>query len=107
MGAYIIRRVFGMLLVLLAVSFIVYLIFIVIPGGDPAQRIAGKVATAQNIAAIRHKLGLDQSFVVQWRDLLKQLFTAKLLSYSNQTNVVDQIKQGLPVTFSLSIGAAI
>ena len=39
--------------------------------------------------------------------LLKQLFTAKLVSYSNQTNVVDQIKQGLPVTFSLSIGAGI
>ena len=107
MGAYIIRRVFGMLLVLLAVSFIVYLIFIVIPGGDPAQRIAGKVATPGNIAAIRHKLGLDQSFLIQWWDLLKELFTGSLVSYSNQTNVVDQIKQGLPVTFSLSIGAGI
>ncbi|HEY1565004.1 MAG TPA: ABC transporter permease [Gaiellaceae bacterium] len=107
MGAYIIRRIFGMLLVLLAVSFIVYLIFIVIPGGDPAERIAGKVATPANIIAIRHKLGLDQSFIVQWWDLLRELFTAKLVSYSNQTNVVDQIKQGLPVTFSLSIGAGV
>ena len=107
MGAYIIRRIFGMLLVLLAVSFIVYLIFIVIPGGDPAIRIAGRTATQANIAEIRDKLGLTQPFIVQWWDLLKQLFTAKLVSYSNQTNVVDQIKQGLPVTFSLSIGAGI
>jgi peptide/nickel transport system permease protein len=111
MGAYIIRRIVGMLLVLLAVSFIVYLIFIVIPGGDPAQRIAGKVATPANVAAIRHKLGLDRhgftGFLFQWYSLVKQLFTAKLVSYYDGTNVVNQIKQGLPATFSLSIGAAI
>jgi peptide/nickel transport system permease protein len=106
-GAYIVRRIFGMLLVLLVVSFIVYLIFIVIPGGDPAQRIAGKVATPGNVAAIRHKLGLDRSFIVQWFDLVKALFTAKLVSYANQTNVVGQIEQGLPATFSLAIGAGI
>ena len=107
MGAFLIRRVFGMLLVLLAVSFIVYLIFIIIPGGDPAQRIAGKVATASNIADIRKRLGLDQPFVVQWFDMLKLLFTAKLVSYYNGTNVVSQIEQGLPATFSLCAGAGI
>jgi peptide/nickel transport system permease protein len=107
MFAFIVRRIFGMLLVLLAVSFIVYLIFIVIPGGDPAERIAGKVATPGNILDIKKKLGLDQSFVVQWYDLVKSLFTAKLTSYYDGTNVVSQIKQGLPATFSLSIGAGI
>jgi peptide/nickel transport system permease protein len=107
MAAFLIRRVIGMLLVLIAVSFIVYLIFIVIPGGDPAQRIAGKVATQANIHAIRHKLGLDQPFVVQWFDMLKLLFTAKLVSYYDGTNVVHQIEQGLPATFSLCIGAGI
>ena len=111
MGAFVIRRIFGMLLVLVAVSLIVYLIFIVIPGGDPAERIAGKVATQANILDIRHKLGLDRhgftGFFIQWWSLVKQLFTAKLVSYSDQTNVVSQIKQGLPATFSLSIGAGI
>jgi peptide/nickel transport system permease protein len=107
MGAFITRRIFGMLLVLLAVSFIVYLIFIVIPGGDPAIRIAGRTATAANIAAIRDKLGLDQNFIVQWWDMLKQLFTGQLISYYDGTNVVSQIKQGLPATFSLAIGAGI
>jgi len=110
-AAYIIRRVFGMLLVLLAVSFIVYFIFIVIPGGDPAQRIAGKVATSANIADIRRKLGLDHhgftGFFIQWYDMVRQLFTAQLVSYANQTNVVQQIEEGLPATFSLAIGAAV
>ena len=111
MSAYIIRRIIGMLLVLVAVSLIVYLIFIVIPGGDPAERIAGKVATQANILSIRHKLGLDHKgfsgFFIQWYFMVKALFTAKLVSYSDQTNVVQQIKEGLPATFSLSVGAAI
>jgi len=106
-GAFIVRRLFGMILVLLAVSFIVYLIFIVIPGGDPALRIAGRTATPANIVSIRRNLGLDQNFVVQWWDMLKQLFTGQLISYYNSTNVVQQIKDGIPVTFSLAIGAGI
>ncbi len=96
-----------MILVLLAVSFIVYLIFIVIPGGDPALRIAGRTATQANIASIKKNLGLDQNFVVQWWDMLKLLFTGQLVSYYNSTNVVQQIKDGIPVTFSLAIGAGI
>jgi peptide/nickel transport system permease protein len=107
MAVFLIRRVLGMILVLLAVSFIVYLVFIKIPGGDPATRIAGKTATDANILAIRHKLGLDQPFYVQWFDMMKALFTAQLVSYSDQSNVVQQIWQGLPATFSLAIGAAI
>ena len=105
MGAFVLRRSVGMVLVLVAVSFITYLIFIKIPGGDPAQRLAGKVATPANIAAIRVKLGLNHNFVVQWFDMLKSLFSGTLISYYNGTNVVDQIKQGLPATFSLCIGA--
>src|SRR5579862_1444917 len=105
MGAFILRRTVGMVLVLVAVSFITYLIFIKIPGGDPAQRLAGKVATPQNIASIRVKLGLNHSFVVQWYDMVKSLLDGTLISYYNGTNVVGQIKQGLPATFSLCIGA--
>ncbi len=107
MAAFLIRRVVGMILVLAAVSFIVYLVFIVIPGGDPAIRIAGRTATQANIISIRDKLGLEHPFYVQWFDMMKALFTGTLVSYSDQTNVVSEIWQGLPVTFSLSIGAGI
>jgi peptide/nickel transport system permease protein len=107
MVAFIIRRIFGMILVLIAVSFMVYLIFIVIPGGDPAQRIAGRVATASNIASIRHKLGLDQSFIVQWFDMIKSLLSGTLVSYYDGTNVAHQIILGMPATFSLCIGAGV
>jgi peptide/nickel transport system permease protein len=107
MVAFLIRRVVGMVVVLAVVSFIVYLVFVKIPGGDPAQRIAGRTATQANITAIRDKLGLDQPFYVQWYKMMEQLFTGKLVSYTDQLSVTSQIWQGIPVTFSLSIGAAI
>src|SRR6185436_16946218 len=105
--AFVIRRLIGAFLVLIAVSFITYLIFIKIPGGDPAQRIAGRTATDQNIADITEKLHLNDPFYVQYWGMMKSLFTADLVSYSSQLNVVDQIRQGIPATFSLCIGAAI
>jgi peptide/nickel transport system permease protein len=105
MVAFIIRRTVGMILVLLAVSFIVYLIFIVIPGGDPALRIAGRVATPENVASIRHKLGLDQNIIFQWFYMVKSLLSGTLISYYDGTNVAQQIREGIPATFSLCIGA--
>jgi peptide/nickel transport system permease protein len=39
--------------------------------------------------------------------MVKALFTGTLVSYSNQTNVVQQIKEGIPATFSLAIGAGV
>ena len=39
--------------------------------------------------------------------MMKKIFSGELVSYASQQNVVDQIKQGIPATFSLSIGAAI
>src|SRR6476619_2999957 len=88
MVAFIIRRIFGMILVLIAVSFMVYLIFIVIPGGSPADRIAGRVATPANIASIKHKLGLDQNFIIQWFDMVKSLLSGTLVSYYDGTGII-------------------
>ena len=78
-----------------------------IPGGDPAFRIAGRTATQQNIEDIRHKLRLNDPFYDQYWAMMKSLFTGTLQSYSSQLNVVQQIKAGIPATFSLCIGAGI
>src|SRR5919199_1556393 len=107
MGPFLIRRLIGAILVLIAVSFITYLIFVKIPGGDPATRIAGKLATDQNMADIRRKLHLNDPFYVQYWGMMKSLFSGSLVSYASQLNVVDQIKSGIPATFSLCIGAGI
>jgi peptide/nickel transport system permease protein len=107
MLAFIARRLIGALLVLIAVSFITYLIFVKIPGGDPAIRIAGRTATDANIADIQRKLHLNDPFYEQYWAMMKSLFTGSLKSYASQLNVVDEIKKGIPVTLSLCIGAGI
>ena len=98
------------MLVCIAVTFIVFMIFIVVPGGGPhgtAERIAGKNATPQNIINIEHEWGFDKPFYIQYWRLMKKMFSGELVSYTNRQNVLDQIRQGIPITFSLAIGAAI
>ena len=107
MGAFLVRRLIGMVLVLIAVTFLVFVIFVVVPGGDPAVRIAGKNANDQNIINIKKTWGFDKPFYVQYAKMMQKTFEGKLISYTNQTNVQSQIVQGIPATFSLSIGAAI
>jgi peptide/nickel transport system permease protein len=107
MATFLVRRTIGAILVCIAVTFVVFLIFIVVPGGDPAQRIAGKNATPQNIINIREAWGFDQPFYVQYWDMLQKMFSGDLVSYTSQQNVLTQIVQGMPATFSLTIGAGI
>jgi peptide/nickel transport system permease protein len=105
--AFLIRRLVGAVLVCIAVTFIVFVIFIVVPSGDPAARIAGKNATPQNIVNIRHSWGFDKPFYTQYWRLMKKMFSGELVSYTSQQNVVSQIWQGIPATFSLTIGASL
>lgn len=107
MARFVIRRLIGMVLVLFAVSILVFLIFNVIPNGDPAVRMAGKNSTPSQIAEIRREWHFDEGLPAQYFYMMKQVFTGELISYSDQSNVWDQIKMGLPRTFALGIGAAI
>src|SRR2546428_6065585 len=106
-----------MLAVLFAVSFLVFLVFIIVPGGDPASRIAGKNPTQQNVVNIRKKWGFDKPFYVQYVRMMEKAGTgllpghhgpySVLRSFANQTDVANEIEKGLPATFSLSIGAGL
>src|SRR5215471_13755172 len=104
MVRFIARRVLGMVAVLFAISVIVFLIFNVIPNSDPAVRIAGKNADPALVARVTHDLGLDKPLVVQYLTMMKQIFTGELTSYAKDRNVMQQIWDGLPATFSLCIG---
>jgi peptide/nickel transport system permease protein len=94
--------------VLFVVSFATFTIFVALPGGDPAQRIAGRRANAQEIAYVRRQWGLDQPFFVQYARLMERAFiSGDLISYSTRANVLDDIRRRLPVTVSLAVGAAL
>jgi peptide/nickel transport system permease protein len=109
MGRFAARRVLGMIVVLFAVSVIVFLIFNVIPNSDPAARIAGEKSAgdAQLIANINEEWGFDEPLPAQYLSMMKKLFTGELISYQTHTNVDEEIVAGIPATLSLCIGAAV
>src|SRR5271154_69838 len=107
MARFILQRTLSVILVLFAISILTFLIFQAIPGGDPAQRLAGRLATPQQVQDVRIKWGFDKPIYVQYYKTMKLVLTGKVISYTQQLNVVDQIKQDAPATLSLAIGAGI
>jgi peptide/nickel transport system permease protein len=108
MGAFVLRRIAGLVVVLIAISLAVFVIFNVIPGGDPALRLAGRHPTQQNIRQIRKDWGFDRPLWVQYGDMMDRLFIKRdLISYQDQTPVLPTIERGIPRTLSLAVGAAL
>ena len=107
MARFIVRRLLAMVLVLFAISVLTFLIFNVIPGGDPAVRLAGKQPQPEQLERIREQYGFDQPLYVQYLKTMEQIFTGEITSYSTQINVVDEIKNDIPRTLSLAVGAAL
>jgi peptide/nickel transport system permease protein len=98
-----------MVFVLFAISVLVFLIFFATPGVDPAARIAGREADQQTLRQVRHDFGLDRPMPVQYVLMMKKLFiTRDLTSYVNRgATVWPQIKEAIPVTLSLVLGASV
>ncbi|MEA2392074.1 MAG: peptide/nickel transport system permease protein [Solirubrobacteraceae bacterium] len=108
MGRFVVRRLIAMVLVLFAISVLTFLIFFAISGGDQAERLAGRTASQTQIEAVRHEFGFDKSLPVQYVKTMGKLFTGKLVSYTQGgVSVVDQIKERIPPTLSLVIGAGL
>ena len=61
MGRYLIRRTLFMLLVLWVISVLTFLIFVKLPPGDPARRLAGRSGTPEVIELIQERLGLNDA----------------------------------------------
>ncbi len=115
MGRYLIRRALFMVLVLFVVSLLTFLIFVKLPSGDPARRAVGRTTTPEQIAAARKAFGLDKPIYVQYARFAKGLIPWPGLflsedvyySYSNFVPVKEEIFRRLPVTITLTLGAAL
>jgi len=107
MGRFVLRRVVSVIVVLFAISVLTFLIFQAIPNGDPALRLAGRLATPQQVEDVRKQWGLDQPIYVQYLKMMEKILSGQVISYTQQVNVLDEIKRGLPATMSLAIGAGI
>ena len=62
---YTIKRLVMLIPVILGVTLILYFVMSLAPG-NPARQILGADATAEQVAALEHEMGLDKPIIVQY-----------------------------------------
>jgi len=114
MTLYIARRLVWTVVVVACVLALTFAVFYLLPAGDPALRFAGKSPNDAELATIRHRLGLDQAWYVQFGKFSKNFFIGDKFgwpglgyTYAGQTSVKSLIVARAPRTLLLIAGAAI
>jgi len=101
MPLLVLRRLLQAALILLGVALITFVLLYAMPA-DPARMIAGRSATAETVANIRHELGLDLPLFTQFWNYLTGLLQGNLgRSYAQKTDVATLIASRLPATLVL------
>ncbi|MUK87609.1 ABC transporter permease subunit [Ornithinibacillus sp. L9] len=107
MISFIIRRMGQLVLLLLGISFIVFMSMHIAPG-DPATIIGGPTAKESDLEAIREDLGLNKPVFVQYVDYLKGILQGDFgYSYQNSQPVGEAIATRLPNTIKLAVSSMI
>lgn len=107
MVRFLARRIVLGLVVLWVITAIVFIMFFVAPS-NVARLIAGRQATPETVALVKHRLGLDRPVLDQYGSYMWHLLHGDVgYSFYNSTSVRSLIWDRVPVTFSLAIGAAI
>jgi peptide/nickel transport system permease protein len=108
MARFLVRRVAVMVAMLFAISLVTFLLFIVVlPGGNPAALLAGRLATPAEVHLISVRYGFDKPVWVQYLRTMEHIFDGSAYSYQSGFNVLDEIRAGLPTTLSLALGAGV
>src|ERR1700740_3489134 len=107
MFAYVVRRILATIPVMAVVALFVFALLHLSPG-DPAAIIAGDTATADDIARIRQKLGLDQPLYIQFVTWVWALLHGDLgISIFTNLPVSKLIAQRIEPTVTLTISTLI
>ena len=102
---YLIKRILSTIPVLIGISLLLFFMLRMLPG-DPAQVLAGHMATPEEIENIRHQLGLDRPIYEQYVAFLSRLALLDLgRSARTQNPVIEEIWARLPNTVLLAVVA--
>lgn len=102
---FVVRRILAILPVLLAVSLLTFLIASLLPG-DLAFVILGDQATPENVAALRHEMGLDQPLWWRYLSWLGHVLHGDLgRSFRTGQTVLQAISERIPVSLELMLMA--
>lgn len=94
-----------MIPVIIGVSFLVFFIMDLAPG-DAVDILAPERATAEDLEAIRHDLGLDQPVIVRYVKYMGGMLHGDMgVSYVSKTDVFDTYMEKLPATIKLSFAS--
>ncbi len=111
MKRIVLNRLLGAIVQILAVTILAWLLFFVIArftGASPARRIAGKLATPAEVAAVARVYGLNLPYWEQYLFFLNHLIHGDFgYSYVQQRPVSTIIWPALRATASLVLGAAL
>src|ERR1700730_5640178 len=101
MGQYLLRRMLLMLMTLIGISFLVFAILRMIPGGVE-NAILGEQATPEQFVQLRHSLGLDQPIPVQYFQWLRGVSHGDMgQSLVTHRVIANDMRDRLPVTMQL------
>lgn len=102
---FVVRRILAILPVLLAVSLLTFLIASLLPG-DLAFVILGDQATPENLAALRHDMGLDQPLWWRYLSWLGHVLQGDLgRSFRTGQTVLQAVSERIPVSLELMLMA--
>jgi peptide/nickel transport system permease protein len=111
---YIIRRLLWVFVVIVMITLFAFLVFYVMPPGDPAVSFAGRRPTADTLEQVRENLGLDKPTHVQYLLFVKRLFLGDEygwpgfgFSFASAVSVRDTLFNRVGVTLQLAVGAVI
>jgi peptide/nickel transport system permease protein len=108
MARFIVRRLVVMIALLFAISLVTFLLFIVVlPNGNPAALIAGRLANPAEVHLIEVRYGFDKPVWIQYLKTMGNIFNGTAYSYQSGFNVLDEIRAGFPATLSLALGAGL
>ena len=106
MLAFILRRLLQAVIVMLAVGFIAFMLFQYV--GDPVTNLLGQDATPEQRVQLRHDLGLDSPFPVQFARFIGNAVQGEFgLSLRQGRKVSALIVERFPATLELSMLAAV
>ena len=103
MGKYIIKKLIRLIITLIITSFVIFLIFELVPG-DPVLDKLGTRATPELVVSLRIQYGLNQPFIVRYLKFVGGIFTLDFgTSYSYGVPVSSLLKEKLVINFFLSL----
>ena len=92
---------------MIGITLITFILLKALPG-DPVQGLAGERTSPETIKSLKKELGTEQPVLLQYAGYMKLLLRGELgRSYYTNRKITDDIKEKLPNTIKLAVGAMI